>query len=1303
MVADLLDVEGGSYEFIRAADRKQFEALLEQPGFDLILCDFNLPDFDGLSALKLARNKYPGTPVILVSGAINSEEAVECLKAGATDYLLKQRLERLPSAVERALKEARVEKLREAAEAALRESEERFRQLANTIDEVFWLTDLAKAELVYVSPGYEALWGRTRASLHASPREWLETIHPEDRERVLEAAFNKQITGEYNEEYRIVRPDGAIRWIHDRAFPVRNQMGEVYRIAGVARDITNSKLAEEVLRASNARLADQAKMLSSLRDAVVARDLDQRIYYWNTGAERLYGWTAQEAFGCPANTLLHSDFEASEPMKELLRTGEWTGELSQRHKDGSEIIVESFWSLLTDDSGEPTGVLSINTDITARKHAEQARIESEKFAQASLNALGAHVAVLDERGVIIAANRSWREFARINDGAPARTVEGVNYLEVCEHAEGEGGEDARRVAAGIRAVIRGETGEFVLEYPCHSPEEQRWFLCRVTRFPGNDQVRVAVAHENVTLVKQVQEQLDESKETFRTLARVAPVGIFRMDDKGRCNYVNRHWRMMTGLSEEQALGEGWSLAIHPEDRARVRGEWNEAVSGANPFRSGFRLQKPDGTVAWVIAEATQLVAADGWLLGYVGTAFNITEQKQTEAVLRSLSTEAAGLTGEAFFQFIAGRLAGILGVELGFIGRLDEEQDDAIRTLAFSIDDQLVPNFHYSLAGTPCENVIAKDLCIYPSDVQQQFPRDTMLVEMGIAAYGAIPLHRSSGGAMGLLGIMSRRPLRDPKHVEATLKLFAVRTAAEIERQRSITTLEQTARELTEAKLALEAERTQFAGRVAERTRELSVANAELKSANRLKSEFLANMSHELRTPLNAILGLSESLMEQAGTLTPRQLRSATTIHSSGQHLLELINDILDLSKVEAGKLELHPEPVNVEELCQSCLGFVKTQATKKQITVACENCKSVGSIHADPKRLKQILVNLLTNAVKFTPEGGSIGLIVDAFPDEEMIRFTVWDTGIGITPEDAANLFQAFTQIDSGLNRLQDGTGLGLALVAKLADLHGGSVALSSEPGRGSRFTVTLPLPAEAPDSAPPGRDVPRAMIIEDDPNLAAMLGQYLTDLGYRTILLGRGDQAMAAILREMPDVILMDIHLPGMSGWDVLKQMKTHPEMHAVPVLVVTGVNEPERSRALGAAGHLTKPFTPDQFVDFFERSIGRPVSPAEPEAPRPSSADGPLTRGRAFHFMPVGAEILPDDITGYGIIINHEDMEAWEHFDPGRSRVVFDLIHCRKSKAEVRAMAQLALDLDHGVMPLENPKDHRQSQPRTCFTLG
>ncbi len=397
-----------------------------------------------------------------------------------------------------------------------------------------------------------------------------------------------------------------------------------------------------------------------------------------------------------------------------------------------------------------------------------------------------------------------------------------------------------------------------------------------------------------------------------------------------------------------------------------------------------------------------------------------------------------------------------------------------------------------------------------------------------------------------------------------------------------------TARDVTEQRRAEESLR-----QTADALRE---ANAELARAAKLKDEFLANVSHELRTPLNAILGLSETLLEQdEASLTPRQVRSIATISASGTHLLELINDVLDLSKVEAGKLVVHARPMPLDDFAQGCLSFIRTQAAQKQLSVAFEPGGPAAWVSADPKRLKQVLVNLLSNAVKFTPDGGRIGLSVAAPDGEQVVRVTVWDTGIGIAESDQRRLFQAFTQIDSGLNRTQEGTGLGLALVHRLVVLHDGQVQLESAPGQGSRFVVTLPrVGAAEADALTPAwqdhRDFHRALIIEDDPTAAGILVRYLAELQVTGFVHARAEGAVEAVLRMQPDVVLLDIYLPDDSGWVVLTRLKEHPETRDTPVVVISIVDEPEKAVALGAVAHLVKPVSRAQLAGVLRREAGR-----------------------------------------------------------------------------------------------------------------
>jgi signal transduction histidine kinase/CheY-like chemotaxis protein len=400
--------------------------------------------------------------------------------------------------------------------------------------------------------------------------------------------------------------------------------------------------------------------------------------------------------------------------------------------------------------------------------------------------------------------------------------------------------------------------------------------------------------------------------------------------------------------------------------------------------------------------------------------------------------------------------------------------------------------------------------------------------------------------------------------------------------------------------ISLQQANAELEGRVAERTTELNEANAELERANRAKDEFLANMSHELRTPLNSIMGLSESLLEQRrGPLNENQQKSLEMIEASGGHLLELINDILDLSKIEAGKFDFYPQPISLEEFCRACLAFVKTQAYKKSITVTYIPEPFVSKIFADPRRLKQIIVNLLINAVKFTSENGRVTLRVNADLGQDLIQFTVIDNGIGITPENLQRLFQPFVQVDSSFTRQYEGTGLGLTLVQKLTDLHGGSVQVESKFGEGSSFSINLPckqneiaklenlqsetrlFTPEKAEKADNSLEVttPQGTILLAEDNMAnvLLLSEYLESLGYKIVVAHDGLEAIEKAETSKPDMILMDIQMPGMNGLDAIARLRSKVEFGTIPIIALTALAMPgDRERCLlaGATEYMSKP---------------------------------------------------------------------------------------------------------------------------------
>jgi signal transduction histidine kinase/DNA-binding response OmpR family regulator len=397
---------------------------------------------------------------------------------------------------------------------------------------------------------------------------------------------------------------------------------------------------------------------------------------------------------------------------------------------------------------------------------------------------------------------------------------------------------------------------------------------------------------------------------------------------------------------------------------------------------------------------------------------------------------------------------------------------------------------------------------------------------------------------------------------------------------------------------------------------ELSATNHELQEQSRFKSEFLANMSHELRTPLNAVIGFSEMLKDgMAGVLTERQRTFAGHIYKGGHHLLALINDILDLSKIEAGKVDIALEPVALEASVNEALTMVSELARGRSVQVVPQFDGPLGSLQADRRRLKQIVLNLVTNGIKFTPPGGQVSVRIgpvdrvhaqSALPgpgpglrmplpagdDTRFVEISVHDTGIGIAHDDIHKLFKPFTQLSNTVTRSVEGTGLGLVMVHRLAELHGGTVAVSSEPGQGSCFTVWLPwrdhgpaLPeVRAAIKAPPAQ--PLALVVEDNGEAALLLTAQLETLGFAVRCVNSGEAALELVNQITPDLITLDILLPGMDGWQFLARLKTIPSWSEVPVVVVSVVADRSRGFTLGAALVLQKPIGRDALLHGLER---------------------------------------------------------------------------------------------------------------------
>jgi signal transduction histidine kinase/ActR/RegA family two-component response regulator len=422
----------------------------------------------------------------------------------------------------------------------------------------------------------------------------------------------------------------------------------------------------------------------------------------------------------------------------------------------------------------------------------------------------------------------------------------------------------------------------------------------------------------------------------------------------------------------------------------------------------------------------------------------------------------------------------------------------------------------------------------------------------------------------------------------------------------------------------------------------LRQANEDLARASQMKSEFLASMSHELRTPLNSILGFSDLLQRQTrDPLQPRQIKHVQAIERSGQHLLQLIEDILDLSKIEAGRADLELAPVSIQELCNQCLRMIQPRAEKKRLALSLELDYRLNRAYLDERRVRQILINLLSNAIKFTPEGGTIKLagrlaygaqLQQEFrPDCSPINIStpylcleVIDNGIGIPENKLHLLFRPFQQVDASLTRRHEGTGLGLALTKRLAELHGGTVSVDSIEDRGSTFRVWLPLTemrssvavgTPIPDrnlpnkpetpllkDNPPPDNAKRIFVVEDQPFNQALISEVLELEGYAVEVIYDGQTMLETIHsplvtpKSLPHLILMDIQLPHVDGFELIRQLKAHPIWNTIPIIAVTAMAMPgDRDRCLeaGADDYLSKPLDLAKAIatirSFMENEVG------------------------------------------------------------------------------------------------------------------
>jgi PAS domain S-box-containing protein len=868
---------------------------------------------------------------------------------------------------------------------------------------------------------------------------------------------------------------------------------------------------------------------SSTEYSIIAADPEGKILLWNEGARRIYGYAPEEIIGKDSRLLHPPEDVDSGKVDQFLRSaltaGKWEGVLRRQRRNGEIFPARVVCTVLRNDSGEQLGFLIVSKDITEEERLRQKLVESEAYSRSLFESSADAMLITDTEGIITNVNKRVEDLSgRTREqliGSPLgsyftdpdRAGEAIrrvlaqekvtNFELTLRSAKGDERIAALNAAAfrapdgtvrGVFAAARDVTEQKTLEHRLRESQSytrglieasldalvtvdrdgiitdvnhqmelatsssrealigspfDRYFTepsqasdairqtferglvrnfelvlkpgpggprfvslnASVFRDPeGEIRGTVALARD-VTDQRTVEEQLRETQHYNRALIEASADAMIIVDRSLLVTDVNAQMVAMTGRTRQQLIGS--SFADHFTDPARAALGARTTLQSGSLSNFELILLSRERSTTWVALNASVFKGADGRVKGIFTSARDITEQRRLDTQLRESENYTRGL--------IEGNLDGLMATDpTGVITDVNKQME----SLTGVARDELIgtPFKQYFTDPAKAEDGIRhvlRDQKIRDFELTVRTPRG---IETAVS-YNATTFRDAEGHPGGVIAA---------------------------------------ARDITEQKRLRE--------ELEERNRELEIQNRRVEQASFLKSMFLANMSHELRTPLNSIIGFSDFLLSEKGIASnPQQAEYLQDILNSGNHLLELINDVLDLAKVESGKMELAVEPFSPRQAVEEVCSVVKRLVAEKHLTLRIEIAPEIRTVVLDPLRFKQILYNLLSNAVKFTNEGGHIDVSVRPH-DATRFAVRVEDTGIGIRAEDIPRLFREFEQLETGAGRRYQGSGLGLSLSKKLVEIHGGAIEVTSEIGRGSIFTVILPYSVDrSADGATP------------------------------------------------------------------------------------------------------------------------------------------------------------------------------------------------------------------------------------------
>ncbi|MFZ5879661.1 MAG: GAF domain-containing protein [Chloroflexota bacterium] len=716
----------------------------------------------------------------------------------------------------------------------------------------------------------------------------------------------------------------------------------------------------------------------------------------------------------------------------------------------------------------------------------------------------------------------------------------------------------RFVSAICQTLDSGEKQQ--LEYDLNIGKETFWFLATLSKLNAEEVFWVA---RDITERKLAEQDLTK----FKLGIESSGDAIFITDTKGVINFANSAFERIYGYAPEEVIGQNPRIiksGVTPLEY--YENLWSSLLS-KKTLTAEINNRHKDGHLVPIAGTNSPILDEKGSIIGFLAVHHDNTASKQAEQALQRRNTYLAAsseiarlVTSTLDLSTLFSRTVSLVhdrfGLyhaaifiveETGFTATLQEAASDV--GAAMKAQKHSLEVGSNSIVG----QVTQTGAPIIVNDTQVNSLHKVNPLLPDTRAEAAIPL-RVGSRTIGALDLQSTEVNAFSEDDIAVLQTLADQVAIAIDNARSY---------------------------------ELSIqAVREMREIDRLKTTFLANMSHELRTPLNSIIGFSRVILKGIdGPVTELQQSDLTAIYNSGQHLLGLINDILDVSKIEAGKMELAFEEVNMHDIITSVMSTVSGLVKDKPIRLVKNIAPDLPHALADPIRIRQVLINLFSNAAKFTDEGL---ITVEAHPQigangKTELYIAVTDSGPGIAEKDQSKLFQPFSQVDDAPTRKTGGSGLGLSISQRLVQLHGGQIKLHSKLGEGTTFYFNLPAYQEPPQASPDSKLV---LAIDDDPQVISLYERYLQASGYQVIPLSDPSQAVQRVAELKPFAVTLDILMPGVDGWQVLTELKSNPETRDIPVMICSIIEDQERGFSLGAADYLVKPILEEDLVHALDR---------------------------------------------------------------------------------------------------------------------